>query len=130
MTSRQSEVGRAPATTPASCTLCRIWTLEDSSYYEELALTLKALSRQRGRDFRIFPRLPELPFCFVMASGVRKLAANLAYARRSAKCLGLGEVASSISRILQTVAEQEAKVAATAAHVATQTDSSVGGASA
>ena len=59
-----------------------------------------------------------------MAGGVRKLAANLAHPRRTAKCLGLGEVASSISRILQTV--EEAKVAATAAHVATQTDSSVG----
>ena len=47
-----------------------------------------------------------------MASGVRKLAANLAYARRAAKRLGLGEVASSISRVLQAVVEQEAKSAA------------------
>ena len=60
-----------------------------------------------------------------MARGVRKLAANLAYARRTAESLGLGEVASSISRIPQTVAEHEAKVAATAAHVATQADSGV-----
>ena len=58
-----------------------------------------------------------------MASGVRKLAANLAYARRAAKRLGLGEVASSISRVLQAVVEQEAKLAAS--HVATQTDTSM-----